>query len=63
MHELASSSLKSSSALQQVLSSPLYRGATVAMFLSGVGTSAAAPQIVFLLVKDLGIPLPIAGLY
>jgi hypothetical protein len=42
---------------------PLYRGATMAMFLSGLGVSAAAPQIVLFLVKELGTPLPIAGLY
>src|SRR6201981_2674327 len=47
----------------QVWSSPLYRGATMAMFLSGLGASAAAPQIVLFLVKELGTPLPIAGLY
>ena len=63
MHVSASSSSKPSSALQQVRLSPLYRGATVAMFLSGLGTSAAAPQIVLFLVKELGTPLPIAGLY
>jgi len=34
-----------------------------AMFLSGLGASAAAPQIVLFLVKELGTPLPIAGLY
>jgi MFS transporter, SET family, sugar efflux transporter len=50
-------------AFKQVLSSPLYRGATIAMFLSGLGVSAAAPQIVLFLVKELGTPLPIAGLY
>ena len=33
------------------------------MFLSGLGASAAAPQIVLFLVKELGTPLPIAGLY
>ena len=54
---------KPSSALQQMLSSRLYKGATMAMFLSGLGTSAAAPQIVLFLVKELGTPLPIAGLY
>lgn len=51
------------SAPQQVLASPLYRGATFAMLLSGIGTSAAAPQIVLFLSKDLGTPLPVAGLY
>jgi len=63
MHLLASSASKSSSALQQVLSSPLYRGAAGAMVLSGIGTSAAAPQIVLFMVKELGTSLPIAGLY
>jgi SET family sugar efflux transporter-like MFS transporter len=33
------------------------------MFLSGLGTSAAAPQIVLFLLKELGAHLPIAGLY
>jgi MFS transporter, SET family, sugar efflux transporter len=54
---------KPPSALQQTLSSPLYRGATMVMFLSGLGTSAAAPQIVLFLVKELRTPLPVAGLY
>src|ERR1700722_17068755 len=54
---------KSSGTFKQVWSSPLYRGATIAMFLSGLGASAAAPQIVLFLVKELGTPLPIAGLY
>src|SRR5690242_19451672 len=54
---------RSSGTLKQAWSSPLYRGATMAMFLSGLGASAAAPQIVLFLVKELGTPLPIAGLY
>jgi SET family sugar efflux transporter-like MFS transporter len=33
------------------------------MFLSGLGTSAAAPQIVLYMVKELGASLPLAGLY
>lgn len=33
------------------------------MFLAGVGTSSAAPQIVLFLVKELGAPLQVAGLY
>jgi SET family sugar efflux transporter-like MFS transporter len=33
------------------------------MFLSGVATSAAAPQIALFLVNDLGASLPTAGLY
>jgi SET family sugar efflux transporter-like MFS transporter len=51
------------SSVREVWASPLYRGATIAMFLSGLGTSAAAPQIVLYLVKDLGASLPLAGLY
>lgn len=33
------------------------------MFLSGLGTSAAAPQIVLFLVKELQVSLPAAGLF
>jgi SET family sugar efflux transporter-like MFS transporter len=43
--------------------SPLYRGATVALFLSGLGFSAAAPQIALFLVNDLHVSLATAGLY
>lgn len=50
-------------ALQQIWASPLYRGATLALFLSGLGTSASLPQIVVFLVKELGTSLPVAGLY
>ncbi|MGJ3224835.1 MFS transporter [Micromonospora aurantiaca (nom. illeg.)] len=46
-----------------VLASPLYRGATIALFLSGVGFSAAAPQIARFLVTELGSSLPTAGLF
>ena len=53
----------SGSAMRDVLASPLFRGATLAMFLSGLGTSAAAPQIVLFLVRELATPLPVAGLY
>jgi hypothetical protein len=49
------------SSVREVWASPLYRGATIAMFLSGLGTSAAAPQIVLYLVKDLGASLPLGG--
>jgi SET family sugar efflux transporter-like MFS transporter len=45
------------------LASPLYRGATVALFLSGLGTSAAAPQITLFLVNDLHVSLTTAGLF
>ena len=51
------------SALRLVLASPLYRGATVALFLAGLGQSAAAPQIALFLTKELGGSLTIAGLF
>ncbi|MBS2534927.1 MFS transporter [Catenulispora sp. NF23] len=51
------------SALRAVLASPLYRGATIALFLSGLGVSAAAPQITLFLVDDLHTSLTTAGLY
>jgi len=46
-----------------VARTPLYRGAAIALFLAGVGASAAAPQIVLYMVKELGASLPVAGLY
>jgi SET family sugar efflux transporter-like MFS transporter len=51
------------SAIRAVWGSPLYRGATVALFLSGLGTSAAAPQITLFLVDYLHVSLTTAGLY
>jgi MFS transporter, SET family, sugar efflux transporter len=51
------------SAARSVWSSPLYRGATIALFLSGLGTSAAAPQITLFLVNDLHVSLTTAGLF
>jgi MFS transporter, SET family, sugar efflux transporter len=51
------------SAARSVWTSPLYRGATLALFLSGLGTSAAAPQITLFLVDDLHVSLTTAGLY
>jgi SET family sugar efflux transporter-like MFS transporter len=51
------------SAVRATLASPLYRGATVALFLSGLGVSAAAPQIALFLVNDLHVSLSTAGLY
>ena len=53
----------SPSAIRATLASPLYRGATVALFLSGLGFSAAAPQIALFLVNDLHVSLTTAGLY
>jgi SET family sugar efflux transporter-like MFS transporter len=51
------------SAAHLVWASPLYRGATIALFVSGLGTSAAAPQITLFLVNDLHASLTTAGLY
>src|ERR1700704_4707658 len=51
------------SAVRTVWNSPLYRGATAALFLSGLGTSAAAPQITLFLVNDLHVSLATAGLF
>jgi len=51
------------SALRLVLASPLYRGATIALFLAGLGQSAAAPQIALFLTKELGGSLTVAGLF
>ncbi|MHC6594347.1 MFS transporter [Arthrobacter sp. C152] len=51
------------SALGVLLASPLYRGATLALFFSGLGFSAAAPQIARFLVDDLGGSLTVAGLF
>ena len=51
------------SPLRQVAATPLYLGATIAMFLSGLGFSAAAPQIALFLVNDLGASLTTAGLF
>lgn len=51
------------SALRLTLASPLYRGATISVFLSALGFSAAAPQIASFLVNDLGASLSAAGLF
>jgi SET family sugar efflux transporter-like MFS transporter len=51
------------SALRLTLKTPLYRSATIALFLSGLGISAAAPQIARFLVNELNSSLPTAGLF
>lgn len=51
------------SALRRTFGSPLYRGATISVFLSAIGFSAAAPQIALFLVDDLGASLAVAGLF
>ncbi|MGH3689753.1 MAG: MFS transporter [Microbacterium sp.] len=51
------------STVRVVLSHPLYRASTLALFLSGLGMSAAAPLIASFLVTELGASLTVAGLY
>lgn len=51
------------SSVRAVIGSPLYRGATVSLFIAGIGMSASAPQIARYLVEDLGASLPVAGMY
>jgi SET family sugar efflux transporter-like MFS transporter len=51
------------SAIRATIRSPLYRGGVLALFLSGLGYSAAAPQITLFLINDLHVSLATAGLY
>src|SRR6202034_1552790 len=51
------------SAARSVWASPLYRGATVALFPSRLGTSSAAPQITLFLFNALHVSLATAGLF
>ena len=50
-------------AIRLTLRSPLFRGATLALFLSGLATSAAAPLIASFLVTELGASPTMAGLF
>ena len=50
-------------AVRAVVRSPLYRRSTIALFLSGLGASAVAPQIALFLVRDLHASYAVAGLY
>jgi SET family sugar efflux transporter-like MFS transporter len=51
------------STVRIVLASRFYRSAFVALLLSGLAISATTPQLTLFLVRDLGAPLPVAGLY
>jgi MFS transporter, SET family, sugar efflux transporter len=51
------------SPVRLTLGSPVYLGATISVFLSAVGFSAAAPQIATFLVDELGASLSTAGLF
>jgi SET family sugar efflux transporter-like MFS transporter len=62
-NESALTEIERPSAIRAMLRTPLYRGGAIALFLSGLGTSAAAPQITLFLINDLHVPLATAGLY
>jgi SET family sugar efflux transporter-like MFS transporter len=62
-HESAPTVIERPSAIRATLRSPLYRGGAIALFLSALGTSAAAPQITLFLINDLHVALSTAGLY
>lgn len=46
-----------------VLRTPVYRRAATSLFLGGLGTSIALPQLSLYLVQDLHASLPVAGLF
>ncbi|MDX3006207.1 MFS transporter [Kribbella solani] len=54
---------RSESALGIVLRSRFYRSAFLSLLVAGIGVSSATPQLTLFLVRDLGAPLPVAGLY
>jgi SET family sugar efflux transporter-like MFS transporter len=54
---------RSESALTIVVQSRFYRSAFLSLLIAGIGVSAATPQLTLFLVRDLGAPLPVAGLY
>ena len=60
---VSASAPSQSTALQLILRTPLYRGIALAMLISGLGYSAAAPQIASFLVNELGASLTVAGRY
>jgi SET family sugar efflux transporter-like MFS transporter len=51
------------SALRIVLRTRFYRSALFSLFVSGIGVSAASPQLALFFVKELGASLPVAGLF
>jgi SET family sugar efflux transporter-like MFS transporter len=54
---------RSESALRVVIRSRFYRSAFLSLLIAGIGLSAATPQLTLFLVRELGTPLPVAGLY
>ncbi len=53
----------SESAVRLILRTPLYRGATLGLFIAGLGGAAATPQIAAFLVNELDASLRTAGLF
>ena len=51
------------SAYRVVLRTPFFRASVIALLLSGVGVSAASPQLTLFMVTELGASLPVAGLF
>ena len=51
------------SAIRIILRTPLYRGATIGLFIAGLGGAAATPQIAAFLVNELDASLRTAGLF
>lgn len=51
------------SALQLILQTPLYRGAVISLFISGIGGAAISPQVSSFLVNEMGASLSVAGMY
>ncbi len=49
--------------MRALFRSRLYLGAAIALFVSGLGASAAVPEMSRFLTEDLHAPLPVAGLY
>ncbi|HET6294768.1 MAG TPA: MFS transporter [Kribbella sp.] len=54
---------RSESAVSIVVRSPFYRSAFLSLLIAGIGMSAATPQLTLFMVRELGTPLPVAGLY
>ncbi|MFG1925183.1 MFS transporter [Cryptosporangium sp. NPDC048952] len=50
-------------AIRVVIGTPLYRGATIALFLAGVGLSSAAPLMSLFLIDELHASLTTAGFF
>lgn len=63
LSEVGTAKTQPGGVLSLIMRTPFYRGAVISLFLSGLGNSAANPQITLFLVRELGASLPVAGLY